>query len=419
MACQIIPKNDLDFRRDREALRDALRAGTPDVTWYSQGFNPYPWTLEPRELHALERLLGSLRRAICALVNCYSRDVRLRELVLLSPEVEELLRVADRRPYKLDAFRPDFVTAIDGTVEVSEINARFPLNGFLITHFLDRALQETTSGRDFGSSFASLPSVAGVPQVLRDTVGDAERIVVLKGRERGWDVRILMDAWPQCEAVAPDCWSGEQKVSDFVVLELHQEEIMETLPRSALLSLVENGRYLNDVRTIFIGHDKRLLAALTSEIVCDYLEADDVQRLREHVIPTYVVGRGGEPVRRARANPEDWVLKPNLRGKGEGIVMGRHVSRGAWHSALDSAHPHFVLQRYVEQRSYDILTEVDGEVRTVPMNVVGLLPSLGEHSLGPGIFRASREPIVNVSRGGTVLAPVVLTGRGRTDDTEA
>ena len=70
--------------------------------------------------------------------------------------------------------------------------------------------------------------------------------------------------------------------------------------------------------------------------------------------------------------------------------------------------PHYVLQPYVEQRQYDILTDVGGPVQQVPMRVVGLLPAFEERFLGPGIYRASQADIVSVSGGGTILAPVVV-----------
>jgi hypothetical protein len=411
MAEPLVPPTRSHYRDDRAALLSLLRGRRPDTSWYAGAVSPYPWLLTPTEVAGLGRLLGCVRRAMCAVVEHYFADPRLRALLAVSPEVEDLLRAAARRPYRPGFFRPDFLHDTAGAVRINEINARFPLNGFLISHLLDGAFREVPYRRRLPVGFDGLPTLAAVPRALREAFDGAERLLVLKGQERGWDVRLLLESWPGCREARPEDVTDPRGAADFFLLELHQHELLGRLPRATLRAILEGGRYLNDVRTIFLGHDKRLLAVLTVDVLRDYLPAEDVETLHRHVVPTYVVGLGGESLRLARSRPHEWVLKPNLLGKGEGIVVGRNVTPEAWRAALDAAPPDYVLQPYVEQRLYDIWADVDDEVRSVPMKVVGLLPSLDGQPLGPGIYRASQADVVNVAGGGTILVPVVATPR--------
>jgi len=406
MGEQLVPKEGKHFRDDRSEFMTLLRGRKPDVTRVYSAINPYPWALTAAEVAGLERVANCIRRAIRVVVEHYFDDPRLRAILPLEADVEKLLRVADRFPYRIGAIRPDFLHAADGTIQINEINARFPLNAFLISHLLDAIFAEVPYRHRFAVGFKGIPGPAKVPEALQETFGDRARVVVLKKQERGWDTRLLVDYWPGCQELPPEEAGTLDPERDFVVLELHQHELVRQMPR--LPALITSGRYLNDVRTIFLGHDKRLLAIFTSDLLDDYLPAEDIELLHRHVVPTYVIGLAGEPLRRARERREEWLLKPNLFGKGEGIVIGRNVSADAWRAALDSAPRQFVLQPFVEQRRFDVMTEVGGDVRRVTMNVVGLLPTLNEHCLGPGIYRASPGDIVNVAGGGTIMVPVVV-----------
>ena len=108
-------------------------------------------------------------------------------------------------------------------------------------------------------------------------------------------------------------------------------------------------------------------------------------------------------VERALGEPRAWVLKPNLLGKTEGIVMGRHVDAVAvrrWRRR----HRTMYCSRLSSSATFEIMSEVDGEVRLQAMHVVGLLPMLDGRSFGPGVYRAAPGDLVSVTGGGTARA---------------
>lgn len=111
--------------------------------------------------------------------------------------------------------------------------------------------------------------------------------------------------------------------------------------------------HINDIRTIFLAHDKRMLSVLTTpDIMKNYLDPDEVNLLQSCVIDTYICGIHKEIVNIAKRERSNWIFKPNGGGKGIGIVFGRECSSDEQWAALldDPAHSLFILQQVVTQQ---------------------------------------------------------------------
>ncbi|MBM4386135.1 MAG: hypothetical protein FJ088_00250 [Deltaproteobacteria bacterium] len=105
-------------------------------------------------------------------------------------------------------------------------------------------------------------------------------------------------------------------------------------------------------------------------------------------------------------NKDVLVLKPNRACGGEGIVIGRITTEQEWESAVGAAlkgnSGGWIVQEYIESANIKSMTlkRMDDDVLTL-FTTYGFIAAPG----GMGILgRASSEPIVNVSRGGGVLA---------------
>jgi hypothetical protein len=246
------------------------------------------------------------------------------------------------------------------------------------------------------------------------------RCSIVKGREKGWDIHFfkyeleragLAVQWQDfCRLQVRDGkFYSEQELVDYLVLELHQDELLQWSP-SMLGALAVSREYLNDLRTIFLVHDKRFLAVLgNQEIMRDYLSAEDVLFLSAHVVPTYAiaVGTNSDVVEESLASQQNWVLKPNLLGKGEGVVFGKNLDLNTWRRTIEEyRESDYVLQRYIPQAQYSLVNACGGVVERHSFNVVGTLLCFDDVFFGPGIYRASAGDIVNVAGGGTVLFPV-------------
>lgn len=397
---------------DRDRLLNLLDGEGLDVHLYESAFNPYPFLVVPERVRELQALQGSIHRALVAIVTHFTRDDRLSRVIRLPEAEQALLSALTDKPYRPGSFRPDYLHAVDGREMVAEINARFTLNAYLSSMLLTRCASR------LHPEVAALPALEEVEPALRRRLGN-DRIGILKAFEQGWDIHVLRKRWGRdCELLNPKALTvGHLAGWRSVVLELHQHELLGKVPVELLHTLAEHPGVLNDLRTIFIGHDKRLLALLSTERVLeDYLEADDVALLRRHVIPTWVKGDAPEKVREALAHPAGWLAKPPRSGKGQGILTSSQMSIIDWCSLLQALPDDYVLQPYIEQKVFPIAIIRESALVQVPMTVVGLLPTLDDQAFGPGLFRASPDEIVNVARGGILLAPALPGGTSQTHE---
>ncbi|MHB2021345.1 MAG: hypothetical protein ACYCW6_30800 [Candidatus Xenobia bacterium] len=349
----------------------------PELAGYAsrEVFSPDPFAVASRTVERMVELQRVIHRAVIAVVESYPNNPRIQRYLALSAQERTLLDAVYRTPYRVGCIRPDFVHARDGREIVTEINARFPLNGFLVSARLS-------------------PALAPLEELLCQRLGE-DRLAFVRLSETSPELDLLKRLRPPIDVLPPGAVHG----SDFgaIVLELHQHELV------AACHLLTHGNVLNDLRTILLAHDKRLLALFTSDLMDSLVSWYDVQVLRHFVAPTWVKGLAPEQVREATGCPEEWVLKPARSGKGEGVVIGRWVTRRAWHACLAAAPDDAILQRYIPQQQFGIRTESGPQL----MNVVGMLPTLDGHAFGPGIYRASVDPVVNLARRGLLLAPKV------------
>ncbi len=277
------------------------------------------------------------------------------QALLVWPETSEFLGVKplwDDRPLRLGCVRPDFIVDDQGRPFVCEINGRFAVNGFLCTAYL-----RDMFGEDGGSIRRALALPAGSQ--------------IVKGREPGWDIHQLSAEW---NAPMVAVWSAGAAE---VVLELHQDELVGAPPMP----------YWNDLRTQLLGHDKRLLQWLGSAPRMERWLGAGAVELAAAIVPTWSVGDF------VPDGTQDWVLKPNRSGKGNGIVFGRDLSTEEFARAVTDAPREWVVQRHVESLVWE------GE------RLVGTMLSRDQVGLGLGIFRSAPGRVVNVSGGGRVLFP--------------
>lgn len=399
--------NRARWTADQDRFLALLQAQGLDVRLYESAFHPYPFGVTAERLVELQALQGSLHRAIVAVVTHLAQDDRLSRVIQLPATERDLLTQVAGKPYRPGAFRPDFLHAVDGREMINEINARFTLNGFLSSVLVNRCVPL------LHPTLTPLPALEDLEPALCARLGAGGPVGVVKSSEPGWDIHLFRARWGQrCEMLAPkDLTAGHLARWGAVILELHQQELLGEVPAELRAPLAAHPGILNDLRTIFIAHDKRLLALLsTAGVMEDYLEADDVARLRRHVVPTWVKGAAPEKVRYALAHPSGWLAKPPRSGKGKGIVVSSQLSPAEWRHTLNELPDDWVLQPYVDQQSFPIVVLQDGDLVTVPMNVVGILPALDEYAFGPGVYRASQDEVVNVARGGIILAPTLIGG---------
>lgn len=236
---------------------------------------------------------------------------------------------------------------------------------------------------------------------------------------------------PECQKdspVQPTLTSVDGEVVEEVHqvgLELHQRELL-ALPKETLRQL--SLRCFNDIRTIFLVHDKRMLGIVRQELDTlvdrSVLTEAQADTLRDGIAETLIPGSAGmvELIQRSAESPglrNDYLLKPIRGGKGSGILFGDELSADEWishverlkHAGLAPGGATCVVQRQVKQRVYDLAIGASGKRVRYPL--VGTYHVAHGELLGLGTWRCGSGRICAVSDGGSWICSVLEDGQPR------
>lgn len=318
----------------------------------------------------------AIGEGVTAVVERYFDDRRIRSRLPLTKRVSRSLKRLNDHPYRTGLLRPDFLHDRAGVPKVCEINARFVFNGLILSVFANRA---------FGGLFPECGRLAGLDALAAtlDPMAD-EPVTVVKGREAGYDLHLFLLSSRDASLVEPveleEALSGSPAR---LVLELHQDELAECLDL-VVDYLLSGGEVVNDPRTLFIAHDKRLLSVLCDAgIMRDHVGRDVADVLQHHVIRTWTTGRHTRRAAKSRASRERWVAKRAISGKSDGLVLGSQVSKRRWKATM--AEPDFALQHRLDQLPFRAWHPEFRESRT--WHLAGTLPIVDGRSYGPGMYR--------------------------------
>lgn len=208
-----------------------------------------------------------------------------------------------------------------------------------------------------------------------------------------------------------------------VGLELHQRE-MEDLGLEMLKALAPI--CFNDLRTIYLVHDKRMLGVVLQELVSlvdeHYILSEvEAEILRNGIVPTAIAGSAETKAllslaRTGLVNKDHFIFKPIGSGKGKGILFGSDLRTEEFMSSLQRLSNHqsvdgvnYVVQRVIRQPQFDlVIPQNNGMSETKQHYFVGTFMMVGGEQLGIGCWRSSAEKICAVSRGGTWMCSLML-----------
>lgn len=227
-------------------------------------------------------------------------------------------------------------------------------------------------------------------------------------------------ARPITPATSPWVTSAGELVEEIhqVGLELHQSEIAALEPEMLRqISL----RCFNDMRTVLLVHDKRMLGIVKQELGAlttrGVLTSAQAQILHHGIADT--LNPGSQEMKKvlqaATADPElrnQYLLKPVRSGKGAGIVFGDEVSQEEWVSALEGLQSPLlvpgvscVVQRRIYPRLYNVIIESSGDRVQYPL--VGTYHVVHGRLIGLGIWRTGPDRICALSTGGMWMCSVI------------
>jgi hypothetical protein len=362
---------------------------------YVEKFRPYchdaPCVLSLARYRELKVLGLVLQKAITAMI---VKHEQYADLMPMSERDLQVLRLCSARPFRLGTFRTDFIVDENNTVKIIEMTTRQPLNGYFISGFSRDLGMERARALKINDPVDDYPRFL---EYLGNYFGNARHVCVIRGYERMGEFKIypaiFNAAGMDCHVILPEEVGVKRHLlrDAAVIEELNHEEIRR-LPDQDIEALAEAG-VLNDFRNLFVAHDKRFFAVLGHPKFqqAELLPAER-KLLAAYLVPTYLPGQVPQFWQDACDNPDAWILKHRLLGKGEKIYAGPLTDRTVWKQLFDTgAIRHMVLQPFLKQRRFP------GWIGQETRNdfVAGTLLYFNDEFFGPGIYRASSAPVTN------------------------
>ena len=203
-----------------------------------------------------------------------------------------------------------------------------------------------------------------------------------------------------------------------VGMEINQCELA-SLPTEVLRQL--SLRCFNDMRTLLLAHDKRMLGIvkqeLKSHVARNVLTLNQAHVLDKGIADSILPGSPSmnKLLSFTKENPElrkQYLLKPVRGGNGAGITFGEECKPDEWIEILKGlrcaelkAGSSFVIQRRIYPRLYDLVLKPSGARVHYPL--VGTYHVTQGKLLGFGTWRSSPSNICAVSQGGSWICTVM------------
>ncbi|KAK7413980.1 hypothetical protein QQX98_007163 [Neonectria punicea] len=390
------------YAEEHDKIQATLLAKCPSHLWHNDSYKaacPRPILIGNCHQQQLEDLHEALTAAISDIVQRWwtDRDARFPARMPLEKEEEKLLQWLETQvlcgnlpkfPACLGSWRPDFLVeesrgpedaGSEENFRITEINARFSFNGFMHEAYGQQALD------DMGMGASGLRNATD-PEKIIDGLFDLFQphlpLHLLKGEEKGIDIHMFIDVVERRFGVTPrlinpadlrllpdpqgkggyrlfciakDTGDHPSHPSSSTLItsqgevleevhqigmELHQRELLALEPE--ILRQVSL-RCFNDMRTILLVHDKRMLGIVKQElqslVTREVLTPSQARVLDRGIVDTLLPGSQElahllEMSKEFLPLKNDYILKPVRGGKGAGIVFGDELSPDEWLSAL-------------------------------------------------------------------------------------
>ncbi|EED14627.1 hypothetical protein TSTA_041060 [Talaromyces stipitatus ATCC 10500] len=311
---------------------------------------------------------------------------------------------------------------------ICEINARIPFNGFYVTG-LHRKATMTFGANQIG--FDPPSDLKDTREVLFDCFDRSKPMFHILKKWPGVDSRLFGCDYKQATGQgvvqiepsqlqlkvddnSPTGWSLYANVSgndgetsgllkvEQCAVELFQEEFAKIDP--ALLKQLATCS-VNDFRTIFLIHDKRILGIVRDEIANlvtrHVLSAEEGRILHDSIAETMTPGSQElrqllEGTRQDPLAKNDWIVKPVRDASCNGIRLGGDMEQDEWVSLLErlsnkpllpASDDAYVVQRLVQHAMYDIVRHDVAVTKTEKFHLIGSCHMINSQSFIFGPWR--------------------------------
>ena len=356
----------------------------------------------------MNRLCSVLNKACKAIVLNYFEDERIRKYYQLDKDLETLLKKSNKQTYNQGFYRPDFLYDKNDQPKICEIGARYPLNGWMISYYV-KLISNQVKGEKVNLSAEN--NLENLVEDLYHQLAPHKKVALIHDDEKGTEIFYLqkelakrgielISAKPQDLSVSNDSiYINGEPVSQFI-LEMDREELKK-ISHDVLEKLITKNSYFNDIRTLILIHDKRVLAVMyDAQIMNDYLSKEEYGFLQKYLIPSFVITESsGCDV--FISGEENLILKLNSGGRGIGAYVKNDCTPKEWNTIIRENWDKYLIQHFVDQKEFNDV-ENNREIY-----LVGMLLCKDDKNYGAGLFRGSDESVVNVHQGRALIYPIL------------
>ncbi|MEK9612742.1 MAG: hypothetical protein VW080_02305 [Flavobacteriaceae bacterium] len=360
--------------------------------YYNQWILDEPLFISERCNDDLGQLQGIMYKLIYEFVTNYSI---YKSMMPVTPEVERIIKLFNRKPYKIGTYRTDFVFDSKRQLKLIEITCRFALNGIFLSSILNQSAQNYIDNQKI--NFQMIDFYSPIFKKLNSYLEGVDSIVVLKGSDIKNESKIYTEIFERIGLKISHVHFTEisnhlnEMQNSLIISELSFEEILSinfgTL--EALMPL----NVLNDFRTVFLIHDKRFFEVLgSSDLRKSVLTEKEILFFDQYYIPTYSYNSNSEYWKDARLNKDQWILKHRALGKSQDVYAGTVTDQEEWEKLFQNDKVNdMVLQNWINQTTYK------NTLKGKPINdyLTGTLLYFDNDYYGFGDFRTSSFPVTN------------------------
>ncbi|WP_291287527.1 hypothetical protein [Flavobacterium sp.] len=364
--------------------------------------------LHPEYNGEMDRLCAVLSKASKAIVLNYFEDSRIRNYYQLDNDLEGILKKSNSQTYNQGFYRPDFLYDTNDQPKICEIGARYPLNGWMISYYSQLIHNRTNSHHE--KAHTSGTDLENLIDDLSHRFAPHRKVALIHDDEKGSDIFNaqrelakldieLISAKPQDLIISNHSITVNGVAVSQFILEMDREELKKISP-DVLDKLIEENSYFNDIRTLILIHDKRVLAVMyDAQIMQDYLSEEDYSFLKNYLIPSFVITdpAGCDAFTDTEQN---LILKLNSGGRGIGAYVKSDCTNENWNTIVRENWDKYLIQHFVDQKEFND-TENNRQIY-----LVGMLLCKDDRTYGSGIFRGSDESVVNVHQGRALIYPI-------------
>ncbi|CAM1345031.1 magnesium transporter [Tenacibaculum amylolyticum] len=373
-------------------------------------FNNTPLMISLNQDEVYSKLIKLLYTTLEKIVSNYFLDERIRQIYQLDTKLEEILKLANVASYEVGMYRPDIIFDETGQAKICEIGCRYPINGWMLSYYLSKILKELSQAdTDWKPIDKQLDFIS---EIFKDFSKD-EKLFYVHNKEKGTEAFLLFEELKKkgllIEDISPseltlykeELYVDNDKAVQFI-LELDREELKE-IDTNILSALIKSEKCINDLRTIILVHDKRVLSVLyDEEIMLDYISMSEYNFLKAFLIPSFILDTSAKREKFSNSN-QNWVLKRSSGGRGVDMYVKDECATDIWQQVIRDEWKDYMIQEFVEQQK----VAVTHKGLQQKLNIVGMLLSYNEISFGTGLYRGAIKSIINVHSGACILPSAI------------